>query len=154
MWAKYQGVCATPATAPALHCQNGNNSEPKVCFYHFAKLQGPPSYHRKQRSLLEFVVEGKRKWLYSFSRSSDESTRRANRYFIRECHQDSEKNLHNQDNGGRSEDCELTLVKLIQAEIFSHHKQQEVHDTFHCHLWKTLLDALLKHPMLISLCLD
>jgi hypothetical protein len=29
---------------------------------------------------------------------------------------------------------ELTPVKRTQAGIFSHHTQQEVHDTFHCHL--------------------
>jgi hypothetical protein len=105
MWAKYQGVRATPATAPALHCQNGNNMWAKLFFFIIlAKLQGPPSYHRKQRSLLEFVVEGERKRLHSFSRSSDESTRRANRHFIRACHQGSGQNLHNRDNGAKSED--------------------------------------------------
>ena len=51
-----------------------------------------------------------------------------------EHHQDSGHNLHNQDNAGKSEDCELTPVKLTQVEIFSRHRQQEVHDTFHYHL--------------------
>ena len=156
MGAEYQGVCAAPAAAPALHCQIGNDLWAKLFFIiylktfrdlHLTTESSGPCLNLLWKANASAFTPSPGPLMNPLDVCTGISSDHV-------CHRDSWHNHHNRDNGHKQEDCELTPAKLTQAEIFSRHRQQQVPDMFHYHLWMTLPDALLQHPMLISLCLD